>query len=66
MNEEGEDEEDRDQKEKDEGGSGSEEESCKSEELPSEDACTHCGLPNHPELVRTSHWSIKDLCTFIL
>ena len=35
-----------------EGGSDSEE-SCKSEELPSEDACSHCGLPNHPELVTT-------------
>lgn len=28
------------------------EESCKSEENPIEDACSHCGLPNHPELVR--------------
>lgn len=28
------------------------EESYKSEEIPSEDACSHCGLPNHPELVR--------------
>ena len=28
------------------------EESCKSEEVPVEDACSHCGLPNHPELVR--------------
>lgn len=37
--------------EESEGGSDSEE-SCKSEEIPSEDACTHCGLPNHPELVR--------------
>ncbi|XP_029027384.1 remodeling and spacing factor 1 isoform X2 [Betta splendens] len=27
------------------------EDSCKSEEHPSEDACTHCGLPNHPELI---------------
>uniref|UniRef100_A0A3P8RK53 Remodeling and spacing factor 1 n=1 Tax=Amphiprion percula TaxID=161767 RepID=A0A3P8RK53_AMPPE len=34
-----------------EGGSESEEDSSKSEELPSEDACTHCGLPNHPELI---------------
>lgn len=34
-----------------EGGSDSEE-SCKSEEIPMEDACSHCGLPNHPELVR--------------
>ncbi|XP_054453366.1 remodeling and spacing factor 1 isoform X2 [Anoplopoma fimbria] len=33
-----------------EGGSDSEE-SCKSEEIPSEDACSHCGLPNHPELI---------------
>ncbi|XP_069569071.1 remodeling and spacing factor 1 isoform X2 [Brachyistius frenatus] len=37
--------------EESEGGSDSEEGSCKSEELPSEDACTHCGLPNHPELI---------------
>ncbi|XP_058489843.1 remodeling and spacing factor 1 isoform X2 [Solea solea] len=36
--------------EESEGGSDSEE-SCKSEEIPSEDACTHCGLPNHPELI---------------
>ncbi|XP_061733627.1 remodeling and spacing factor 1 [Nerophis ophidion] len=27
------------------------EESCHSEELPKEDACSHCGLPNHPELI---------------
>lgn len=41
------------------GGGGEEEseagsdsgESFKSEELPVEDACSHCGLPNHPELV---------------
>ncbi|XP_028320034.1 remodeling and spacing factor 1 isoform X1 [Gouania willdenowi] len=32
------------------GGSESEG-SWKSEELPSEDACSHCGLPNHPELI---------------
>lgn len=32
---------------------GNSEESCKSEENPTEDACSHCGLPNHPELVRT-------------
>ncbi|KAL6115661.1 rsf1 [Pungitius sinensis] len=32
------------------GGSDSEE-SCKSGEIPSEDACSHCGLPNHPELI---------------
>ena len=50
MNEEGE-VEDGGQKDRGDGGSGSEEESCKSEEIPSEDACTHCGLPNHPELV---------------
>ncbi|XP_039893353.1 remodeling and spacing factor 1 [Simochromis diagramma] len=37
--------------EESEGGSDSEEESYKSEEIPSEDACTHCGLPNHPELI---------------
>ncbi|KAM9853372.1 remodeling and spacing factor 1 [Aulostomus maculatus] len=36
--------------EESEGGSDSEE-SCKSEEIPIEDACTHCGLPNHPELI---------------
>ncbi|XP_026229146.1 remodeling and spacing factor 1 isoform X2 [Anabas testudineus] len=36
--------------EESEAGSDSEE-SCKSEEIPSEDACTHCGLPNHPELI---------------
>ncbi|XP_041797032.1 remodeling and spacing factor 1 isoform X2 [Chelmon rostratus] len=36
--------------EESEGGSDSEE-SCKSEEIPSEDACSHCGLPNHPELI---------------
>lgn len=40
--------------EESEAGSDSEE-SCKSEEIPSEDACTHCGLPNHPELVREEH-----------
>lgn len=34
-----------------EGGSHSDD-SCQSEDLPKEDACTHCGLPNHPELVR--------------
>lgn len=28
------------------------EESYKSGEISSEDACNHCGLPNHPELVR--------------
>ncbi|XP_040030630.2 remodeling and spacing factor 1 isoform X2 [Gasterosteus aculeatus] len=27
------------------------EESFKSGEIPSEDACSHCGLPNHPELI---------------
>lgn len=27
-------------------------ESFKSGEISSEDACNHCGLPNHPELVR--------------
>ncbi|XP_043974608.1 remodeling and spacing factor 1 isoform X2 [Gambusia affinis] len=32
-------------------GSASEEELSKSEEIPTEDACTHCGLPNHPELI---------------
>lgn len=37
-----------------EGGSDSEE-SYKSEEIPSEDACSQCGLPNHPELVREEH-----------
>ncbi|XP_019961067.2 remodeling and spacing factor 1 isoform X2 [Paralichthys olivaceus] len=45
--------EDRGRKREDEdseGGSDSEE-SCKSEEIPSEDACSHCGLPNHPELI---------------
>ncbi|KAI3353682.1 hypothetical protein L3Q82_004829 [Scortum barcoo] len=36
--------------EESEGGSDSEE-SYKSEEIPSEDACSHCGLPNHPELI---------------
>ncbi|XP_056139717.1 remodeling and spacing factor 1 isoform X2 [Lampris incognitus] len=25
--------------------------SSQSEEVPNEDACTHCGLPNHPELI---------------
>uniref|UniRef100_H3CKJ8 PHD-type domain-containing protein n=1 Tax=Tetraodon nigroviridis TaxID=99883 RepID=H3CKJ8_TETNG len=39
-----------------EGGRGEQEEanseeSCKSEENPVEDACSHCGLPNHPELI---------------
>lgn len=34
------------------GHEGPSEESCKSEENPVEDACSHCGLPNHPELVR--------------
>lgn len=44
-----------------EGGSDSEE-SCKSEEIPSEDACSHCGLPNHPELVREkSVWLFEAL-----
>nr|XP_043887294.1 remodeling and spacing factor 1 isoform X2 [Solea senegalensis] len=50
---EGEEVEDRRKKqgeEESEGGSDSEE-SCKSEDIPSEDACTHCGLPNHPELI---------------
>lgn len=37
--------------EEEKAGSASEEELCKSEEIPTEDACTHCGLPNHPELV---------------
>ncbi|KAM4742300.1 remodeling and spacing factor 1 isoform 2-T3 [Anableps anableps] len=37
--------------EEEKGGSTSEEELCKSEEIPTEDACTHCGLPNHPELI---------------
>lgn len=50
--------------EESEGGSDSEEESYKSEEIPSEDACTHCGLPNHPELVsvcsRESLFSYTD------
>ncbi|XP_027135849.1 remodeling and spacing factor 1 isoform X1 [Larimichthys crocea] len=32
-------------------GESDSDESCKSEELPSEDACSHCGLPNHPELI---------------
>lgn len=44
--------------EESEGGTDSEE-SYKSEEIPSEDACSHCGLPNHPELVR-------DCCTYLL
>ncbi|KAM9318943.1 remodeling and spacing factor 1 [Pholidichthys leucotaenia] len=43
------------EEEENEGGSGSEEEQeekpRKKEEIPSEDACTHCGLPNHPELI---------------
>uniref|UniRef100_A0A3P9HBN3 PHD-type domain-containing protein n=1 Tax=Oryzias latipes TaxID=8090 RepID=A0A3P9HBN3_ORYLA len=34
-----------------EGRSDSEVESCKSTEIPSEDCCSHCGLPNHPELI---------------
>ncbi|XP_053728745.1 remodeling and spacing factor 1 [Synchiropus splendidus] len=42
--------EDEDRGEQSEGGSGSEQ-SCKLEEIPSEDACSHCGLPNHPELI---------------
>lgn len=44
--------------EESEGGSDSEE-SYKSEEIPSEDACSHCGLPNHPELV--SVWLCERL-----
>ncbi|XP_017293498.1 remodeling and spacing factor 1 isoform X2 [Kryptolebias marmoratus] len=44
-------EEEEEEEEEGEGGSDSEEESCKSEQIPSEDACTHCGLPNHPELI---------------
>ncbi|XP_054598224.1 remodeling and spacing factor 1 isoform X4 [Nothobranchius furzeri] len=39
------------EEEEEEGGSHSEEELYKSEEVPREDACTHCGLPNHPELI---------------
>ena len=43
-----------------EGGSESEEEeSCKSEEIPSEDACSHCGLPNHPELVSIERFTTR-------
>nr|XP_020479210.1 remodeling and spacing factor 1 isoform X2 [Monopterus albus] len=43
---------DRARKREEESERGSEsEESFKSEEIPSEDACTHCGLPNHPELI---------------
>ncbi|XP_067363418.1 remodeling and spacing factor 1 isoform X2 [Channa argus] len=38
------------EEEESEGGTESDE-SCKSEEIPSEDACSHCGLPNHPELI---------------
>ncbi|RVE65160.1 hypothetical protein OJAV_G00132960 [Oryzias javanicus] len=41
----------RGQKEEGEERSDSEEESCKSTEIPSEDCCSHCGLPNHPELI---------------
>ncbi|XP_037123648.1 remodeling and spacing factor 1 isoform X2 [Syngnathus acus] len=37
-------------KEPSEGGSHSDD-SCQSEDVPKEDACTHCGLPNHPELI---------------
>lgn len=53
LNEGGEGEE-RERKQGDEESEGrsDSEESVKSEEMPSEDACTHCGLPNHPELVR--------------
>ncbi|XP_068173289.1 remodeling and spacing factor 1 [Antennarius striatus] len=45
--------EDRGGKGRDEDGKGGSEseESCKSGEIPSEDACSHCGLPNHPELI---------------
>ncbi|XP_007552408.1 remodeling and spacing factor 1 isoform X1 [Poecilia formosa] len=52
-NEEEEEEEDRRKKrgEEEKEGSASEEELSKSEEIPTEDACTHCGLPNHPELI---------------
>ncbi|XP_054650253.1 remodeling and spacing factor 1 isoform X2 [Dunckerocampus dactyliophorus] len=39
-----------DKEEASEGGCHSEE-SCQSEEIPKEDACSHCGLPNHPELI---------------
>lgn len=35
------------------------EESFKSGEIPSEDACSHCGLPNHPELVKPSTYTNK-------
>ncbi|XP_047247666.1 remodeling and spacing factor 1 isoform X1 [Girardinichthys multiradiatus] len=58
-NEEG-DEEDKGKKrgeEEEKEGSASEEELCKSKEIPAEDACTHCGLPNHPELIL-----LCDLC----
>ncbi|XP_076846927.1 remodeling and spacing factor 1 [Brachyhypopomus gauderio] len=41
--------------ERDEDKSGSESE--RSDELPPEDACKHCGLPNHPELIL-----LCDLC----
>ncbi|XP_072248121.1 remodeling and spacing factor 1 isoform X2 [Leuresthes tenuis] len=54
LNEGGEVEDRRRKRGEDEGEGGSdseEEESCKSEEIPSEDACSHCGLPNHPELI---------------
>lgn len=46
------------------------EESFKSEEMPCEDACSHCGLPNHPELVRAECMQSfrghpQFYCTFI-
>ncbi|XP_038145858.1 remodeling and spacing factor 1 [Cyprinodon tularosa] len=43
--------------EEEKGESASEEEFSKSEEFPAEDACFHCGLPNHPELIL-----LCDLC----
>ncbi|XP_013871351.1 remodeling and spacing factor 1 [Austrofundulus limnaeus] len=46
-----EEDEEEEEEEEDEGVSNSEGESCKSEQIPSEDACSHCGLPNHPELI---------------
>ncbi|CDQ86464.1 unnamed protein product [Oncorhynchus mykiss] len=36
--------------------------SSQSEEMPNEDPCSHCGLPNHPELVRcVCHLNVRTL-----
>ncbi|XP_030007128.1 remodeling and spacing factor 1-like isoform X2 [Sphaeramia orbicularis] len=51
VNEEGDEDKKKDRGEEGSEGGSESEESSKSEEVHSEDACTHCGLPNHPELI---------------